>query len=100
MKPSGKATIKGTVLYKRDPVIGATILWTDMGTGTATDVNGEFEMELPTGKHEILIQYIGYQDFTKTLVLYSDGEMTVKMKDNAFNLDEIVVEAEAADAKC
>lgn len=98
LKPSGTAKIKGTVLYKREPVIGATILWTDLGEGTATDENGVFEMELPTGKHEILIQYIGYQDFMKTVVIYSDGEMTVKMRDDAVNLAEVVVEAESADA--
>ena len=98
LKPSGKAKIKGTVKYKREPVIGATVLFTDLGEGTATDENGVFEMELPTGKHDVLIQYIGYQDYIKKIVLYSDGEMSVRMRDDAVNLDEIVVEAEAADA--
>lgn len=98
LKPSGKAKLRGTVFYKREPVIGATVLFTDLGEGTATDENGAFEMELPTGKHEILIQYIGYQDFKKTILLYSDGEMTVKMRDDAVNLKEVVVQAEAADA--
>ncbi len=100
MSPSGKAKIKGQVTFQREPVIGATVLWTDLGaaSGTATDVNGEFEMEVPTGKHELLVQYIGYEDFTKTVVVYSDGDLPIRMKESAVNLSEVVVEADAADA--
>lgn len=100
MSPSGTAKIKGQVTYQREPVIGATVFWTDLGTssGAATDVNGEFEMEVPTGKHELLVQYIGYEDYTKTVVIYSDGELPIRMRENAVNLSEVVVSADAADA--
>ncbi|MEL6926346.1 MAG: carboxypeptidase-like regulatory domain-containing protein, partial [Bacteroidota bacterium] len=58
---SGNATVNGVILdsQTKDPIIGATLLITDMGSGTTTDADGNFELTLPTGKHDIVVQYVG-----------------------------------------
>lgn len=100
MSPTGKAMVKGIVKEKgkRDPIIGATVFWTDLETGTATDENGEFEMEVRTGKHQLSVNYVGYEEFTKTVVVYGDGEIKISLSEGSVNLDEVVVEADRPDA--
>jgi hypothetical protein len=99
LRPSGKATVSGRVVdgQSGEPVIGATILWTDLGTGTATDVNGEFTFELPTGKQGMQVQYVGYQDMIREVTVLSDGAFEIELQTEAVNLQEVLVKAEAAD---
>lgn len=99
LRPSGKAAVKGRIVdaASNEPIIGATILWTDLGTGTATDASGEFTFELPTGKQGMLVQYVGYQDMAREVTVLSDGELLLELQTEAVNLQEVLVRAEAAD---
>ena len=99
LRPSGKANITGKVVDAEsgEPIIGATILWTELGTGTATDADGTFSAELPTGKLEMKIQYVGYQDMVRNVTILSDGELLLKLNTQAVNLQEILVRADAPD---
>lgn len=99
LRPSGKATVTGTVVDAEsgEPIIGATILWTELGSGTATDADGSFSAELPTGKLEMKVQYVGYQDMIRQVTVLSDGELNVKLNTEAVNLQEILVRADAPD---
>lgn len=99
LRPSGKATVTGTVVDAEsgEPIIGATILWTELGSGTATDADGSFSAELPTGKLEMKVQYVGYQDMIRQVTVLSDGELNIKLNTEAVNLQEILVRADAPD---
>jgi iron complex outermembrane receptor protein len=74
----GAGTLSGTVTDKADgkPITGATISIPDMKTGTVSDANGKFTINLVSkGIHLIQVSYVGYAtfnqniDFTKTTVL-------------------------------
>ncbi|MEM9888330.1 MAG: TonB-dependent receptor [Bacteroidota bacterium] len=80
----------------RSSIIGAT-LTTEEGKGTATDANGNFELELTPGEHNISIRYIGYRLILLTLNIYEDGAEVLTMNTNPLELDEVVVKAQAAD---
>lgn len=41
------------------PIIGATVRLQDSTTGTITDIDGHFSLDVPEGK-KVLISYIGY----------------------------------------
>ena len=99
LRPSGKAAVSGTVVDAEsgEPIIGATILWTQLGSGTATDADGAFTAELPTGKLEMKVQYVGYQDMIREVTVLSDGELNIKLNTEAVNLQEILVRADAPD---
>ncbi|PHN03602.1 hypothetical protein CRP01_25415 [Flavilitoribacter nigricans DSM 23189 = NBRC 102662] len=99
LRPSGKATVQGTVVDAEsgEPIIGATILWTELGSGTATDADGSFSAELPTGKLEMKVQYVGYQEMVRQVTVLSDGELNIKLNTEAVNLQEILVRADAPD---
>lgn len=99
LRPSGKATVNGKIVDAEsgEPIIGATVLWTQLGTGTATDADGTFSAVLPTGKVEMKVQYVGYQDMIREVTVLSDGDLTLKLNTEAVNLQEILVRADAPD---
>ena len=98
--PSGRAQIRGTVIDRNtgEPVVGATVFVTDLGTGTSTDELGVFTLSLPPGEHEIRIQSVGYNEMKRTIFSLSDGELQLELRTSATELEEVVVTEQARDA--
>ena len=79
--------ISGTVLEEDgEPCIGATVMIQGTKQGTKTDMNGKFNISVPTGK-KIVISYIGM--VTQTLT--PKNGMRVTLKADAHTVDEVVV---------
>jgi len=55
-------TVTGTVTDAEsgEPLIGANILVVGTGTGTVTDFNGDYEIEVPEGNNTLEFSYTGY----------------------------------------
>ena len=72
LSPTGKANITGRLTDEqtKEPIIGATLLWSELNIGTATDYDGNFETSIPTGEYEVLVQYIGYSDVLKLSLIH------------------------------
>lgn len=87
-----QATVTGTVTDGTDnsPMIGASVLVKGTTTGTITDINGKFSINLPAGKNVLAFSSIGYQPQEITL---KSGQATVNvvMKEDSELLDEVVV---------
>ena len=83
--------VSGTVLSQEDgqPIIGAAVKVVGTSTGMLTDVNGRFNVVLPTGKEQIEISYLGFVSQT----LAAKNGMRVFLKADAQALDEVVVTA-------
>lgn len=60
------AQVKGTVKdYTGTPIIGANLLWMNGSTGTITDEEGHFSIELPdNSERRLIVSFIGYQNDT------------------------------------
>lgn len=54
-------TVKGTVLYAGDdePLVGATVLPVGAGQGTATDIDGNFSLNIPSTVNKLKVSYVG-----------------------------------------
>ncbi len=100
LSATGRAKITGTIVDEqtKEPIIGATLLFTELNVGTATDFNGVYETEIPTGEYELLVQYIGYSDMVKKIKVFSDGTVDLELPKAAVDLEEVVVSARAVDA--
>lgn len=100
LSPSGKATITGQILddQTEEPIIGATLFFRELNMGTASDENGNFELEVLSGKQELSVQYVGYQESTQLLDIRSSGRLDLKLQKAAIDLDAVIVEAQAPDA--
>lgn len=81
-------TVKGVVVSATDnePLIGATVLCDQTKKGTATDIDGNFELEVPDGA-SLTVSYIGF----KPLQVKATPEMTITLSEDTGLLDEVVV---------
>ncbi|MBD5194430.1 MAG: TonB-dependent receptor [Bacteroidales bacterium] len=81
-------TVHGTVISRQDgePLIGATVMSEATKKGTATDLDGNFELTVPEGS-KITVTYVGYNSTT----LEARAEMQIYLDENAAVLNEVVV---------
>lgn len=90
--------IKGTVYDKttNEPLIGATVMSDDASQGVVTDIDGNFELALADGRHDLIIKYVGYSD---TIISAVDVkgliELNVSMNPDMTSLSEVTVVAVA-----
>lgn len=87
MAAFGQTKISGTVIFQDDgePVIGATVLVDGSKSGTVTNIDGQFTLEVPAGK-KIQVSYVGME----TQVLTPKPGMKIALKSNT-TIDEVVV---------
>ena len=82
-------TVQGVVLdSNQEPVIGANVLVKGTTVGTITDIDGRFTLEVPDNA-VLVVSYIGY--LSKELVPGSKTDLTISLKEDSQNLDEVVV---------
>lgn len=86
----GQTTITGTVTdsLSGETLIGVTILVPSSGSGTTTDYDGNFTLELPEGANEIRVSYVGYT--TKLVDVSAGGNFAIQLSNNE-TLDEVIV---------
>ncbi|RCL68363.1 MAG: TonB-dependent receptor [Cryomorphaceae bacterium] len=83
----------------QDPVPFANIIVKETGTGTTTDFDGNYELELIEGNYTILFSFIGYETVEIKDVNVNSSEPTivnVTMNTLAQGLDEVVVSVSAS----
>lgn len=71
-----------------NPVIGATVAIKGTTTGTKTDVDGIFRINLPQGDEILVISYVGYKTIEYPVNKQTNVEITLEPADA---LDEVVV---------
>lgn len=84
--------IKGNVTdTKKDPVIGASVFIKDSSVGTITDVNGDFQFEVPAGTINpvLIVSLIGYT--TEEFPLGTQTSFNIILTDDLKVLSEVVV---------
>ncbi|WP_299362885.1 TonB-dependent receptor [uncultured Parabacteroides sp.] len=81
--------ISGTVLdAQKEPIIGANVLIKGTGTGTITDIDGNFTLEAAEG--DILqISYIGYN--TQEIIIKNQTTLHIVLQEDSQALEEVVV---------
>lgn len=71
-----------------EPIIGATVALKGTTTGTKTDLDGVFRMNLPKGDEVLVVSYVGYKTQEFPVNNLTDFEITLEAADV---LDEVVV---------
>jgi hypothetical protein len=94
-------TIRGTITDEdgKFPLIGANIIIVGSNPvkGSTTNVNGEFRFDnIPVGRVDLVVRYMGYEEKTLPNVLVSTGKevvLTIELKESIVKIDEVVVKA-------
>lgn len=83
-------TVKGVVVDAlKEPLPGASIQIVGMSTGTVTDLDGNFSIQVPKGK-SISVSFIGY--VTQEIpVNQNQTKLTIQLQDDSKQLNEVVV---------
>ncbi len=92
-----KYTISGTISDAEtgETMIGAAVLIKELpGTGTVCNAYGYYAITLPSDTLTLVVSYIGYEKFTKTVILNEDKKIDIKLKPGSEMLQEVVVSAE------
>ena len=81
--------VTGTVVSADDdsPVIGASVVVAGTTTGTVTDYNGSFVLDVPSSAKTLIISYIGMESVQVPV----KPIISIVMKSDAQDLDEVVV---------
>jgi hypothetical protein len=91
-----KVWITGTVKGKNgDPLIGASIYFTNLSQGMSTDGQGSFRIQVPSGDHVINFSYINFEEKVINLKAFQDGNLTINLEEIPTLLEEIVVQDRA-----
>lgn len=94
-------TVSGNVSDERtgESLIGASIIIKGTTNGTITNLDGDFSLSLPsTNQTELVISSIGY--ISQTITVSSGmGPLSIKLKQDATNLEEVVVTGLASSVK-
>lgn len=85
-------TVRGSVTdaLTGEPLIGATVSAKGTSTGTVTDIDGNFQLEL-TERKTLTVSYVGYQ--SKDVAVKSAAHLKITLEPDAKAVDEVVVVA-------
>lgn len=84
--------LTGTILdgsSNNEPLIGASVIVNGTSSGGVSDLNGNFSIEVPQGKTQIVVSSIGYK--TQTINIAGKSNIRVVMREDSKVMDEVVV---------
>jgi len=73
----------------QEPLAGANVLLKGTTTGTVTDLDGTFSLEVSGNSSVLVISYTGYE--TREVVLTASNQYPGTLEESALGLEEVVV---------
>ena len=87
-----KGTVKGTVKDNNVPLVNASVTIQGKGTGTTTDSNGEYDLQIEPGNYTLVFSYVGSQQYTTRVnVKANETSIANAVLNNTRTDEEIVV---------
>ncbi len=84
-------TVRGMVTDAAgEPLIGATVMIKGTTTGTTTDVDGSFELNIPGQSTVLQVSYTGFQQQEVT-VTAANSRVTIALQESVSELSEVIV---------
>lgn len=88
-----KYTLSGTVseITSNESLIGVTILFPEINSGTTTNEYGFYSITLPEGSYKTVISYLGFKTITQQVNLNKDTVLNISLEESFEELDEVVI---------
>ena len=88
-----QTAVKGKVVEhsNQTAIPYATIYLPELETGTITDDNGEFSLELTKGTFKIVVSYVGYQTQSLTIIVPTEEFLTIELLESAMEMEEVII---------
>ena len=81
--------VSGTVSDANGPLPGASVVVKGTTTGTQTDFDGNYTLEVPSSDAVLVISYIGYS--TQEVAVNGRSTIDVVLQEDATALEEVVI---------
>ena len=86
--------IKVLTEAENEPLFGATVYFEALEKGAVTDFDGIATFtEIPDGKHQIIISFLGFETFETTIQIPSNTALVFKLKEGGNQLDAVVLQS-------
>lgn len=94
-----KVTVSGYIkdASNGETLIGAAVFVKELSTGTTSNEYGFYSISIPPGNYELEFSYIGFDNQTQSIELFSNVKLDVEMGEMAKDLVEVIVKSEAKD---
>ncbi|WP_435624238.1 TonB-dependent receptor [Flagellimonas sp.] len=88
-------TVSGTITSDGEPVPFASVFVKGKNLGTTSDVDGSYQLEIPTGEITLAVQSQGYRSQNKQLTISQGSTLTIDFSliEDLLGLDEVVISA-------
>ncbi|RWY52630.1 TonB-dependent receptor [Mucilaginibacter gilvus] len=95
---SAQFSISGKITNQSGDVLpGATISLVNPALNTQADVNGNYRLgSVPAGSYTLKATFVGYQTFTKTIILSGNQSVNFTLTSGVFSAEEVVITATRA----
>jgi hypothetical protein len=87
------ATLKGRVLDGKtgETLTGAVVYNNKLEKGATTNSKGEFELNMPTGNHQLQFSFVGFENSNQKIKLIEDGFADFELYEESHNIGEVTV---------
>jgi len=93
-----KLSVSGVVIdsLTGETVVGANIVLKGTTSGTISDIDGKFSLDLPKGKHTLQVSFVGYKTIVREVIIATSPiKLTFRLKSDIV-LEEVEVIADMA----
>ena len=86
-------TLSGTIreASSNESLIGVSVAFPQLKTGTTTNEYGFYSITLPEGKYTVLVSYLGFQEITQDITLDQNQSIDFELIEKTEQLSEVVV---------
>lgn len=90
-----KITISGSVYDQsnNETLIGVSIYFTELNTGTTTNEYGFYSITIPKGTYKVQVNYLGFTSNIETINLEEKTTKNFSLFEETESLDEIIIES-------
>ncbi len=94
-----RVTVDGFVkqMESGNPIVGASLYLEELQTGTTTNEQGYFSLELEKGKYSIKVSSIESKEEKYQLEVLSGGRVELFLAGKIYSLDEVVIKSDKED---
>ena len=88
-----KYTLSGTISEEKsnETLIGVTLLFPEIGTGTTTNEYGFYSITLPEGTYNVQISFVGFTTLFKTIELNENKIENFQLSEALEFLEEVII---------
>jgi hypothetical protein len=81
-----------------EDMIGATVFIKEANVGAGTNSYGFYSFTLPRGTYTIVVNYVGFETYSRTVELNSNLKLDINIKEQKIETKEVVVTSDRPDA--